>query len=110
MAARDPRPPSYETPPAFGPPAGFTLPGGPKLSVPPPEVRTAGVLWLAFAAVALFLPLGIVALILTRLARAADDRGDVALARRRAAQARAAGLAAVLVGTATWAFALWSRS
>lgn len=102
----------YETPPSgFGPPAGFTMPGGPKLPGASGEVRTGGTVVLAVVAAALFLPLGVAALVLAIRAGIQAERGQADEARRDLRRARAAGWVGIATGVALWigALVIWAR-
>jgi hypothetical protein len=100
--APDPTP-NDELPSGFGPPAGFTLPGGPKVPGTRGDVRTGPVLALAVVAAVVLLPVGLVALLFALQARAANENAQVDVARDKVNLARIVGWAGVAIGLAAWA-------
>jgi hypothetical protein len=110
---RPERQPPDELPSGFGPPAGFTLPGGPKVPGTRGDVRTGGALALAVLAVVVALPAGLLALLFALQARAANEHGQVDVARDKVRLARGFGWAGVALGVAGWAALaaiLWWRA
>jgi interferon-induced transmembrane protein len=91
-----------EVPPGFGPPAGFPLPGGPKVPGMRGEVATTGALVLAVAAAVLCPPLGIVAVVLALRARSANEHGQVDVARGRRRGAMLLSCIGLPLGLAAW--------
>lgn len=95
-----------ELPAGFGPPAGFTLPGGPKVPGTRGDVRTTGTFVLAIAATVLFVPVGLVALLLTLQARTANEHAQNDVARDKARVARIVAWLAIALGIVGWGLAV----
>jgi hypothetical protein len=112
MASPGPHRPHYETPVGFGPPAGFAMPGGPKLLGASGSLRTRRATWLAAVATVLCFPLGMAALVLALLAHSAADRGEVDPARVKLRRALAIGWVAIALGALAWMAAVvsWLRA